>query len=183
MNNCINNTLSACRYLINYCINYCDNARKCYCECLDNDDQYNSLCVYKDTIDISKNMNVLILCISLTVFICIFCTWCKIKLYNSYTNPRLTNNFNNFDNYSNNILHPNAMTQETRTYLQYPDYQTYVYEYNHNEESNNENNENNQNDTLPKYTEINLNDDTELPPPPEYLYVSESNHSTTHSTT
>ena len=126
MNNCINNTLSACKYLINYCINYCDNARKCYCECLDNDEQYNSLCIYKD----GTNMNILILCISLTVFICIFCTWCKIKLYNSYTNPRLTNNL---DNYSNNILHPNVMTQETITYLQYPnhqsDYQSYVYEY------------------------------------------------------
>ena len=167
----MNNTISACQYLINYCLNYCDNIRVCYCDCVNNDDQYNSLCVYKNGI----NMNILILCISLTIFICIFCTWCKVKFYNSYVNNGLTRNF---DNYSNNILHPTLLTQDTRTYLQYPDYQSYVYEYDHNEDNNNEDN---QNDALPKYTEINLNNDT--PPPPSYLYVNVNHHTTQNNQT
>jgi hypothetical protein len=155
---------------------FCTNVNECYCDCINNDEQYNSLCVYKSS---NVNINIFVLFISISVFLCILVWCCKIRLYNSL-NPRLTNNL---DNNSNNILLPSLMlTTNYSQYQRFPDYQTYIYEYNteHNTEHNiNELNKPDENEVLPKYNEIIIDNDTQQPP--SYLYVNDINQSPSQS--
>ena len=77
MDYCINKTVSICNNLFNYCINLCLQDNACYCQCIDDDANYNKLCVYNNAV----NINLLIFIIFASCLSCITCYCIKLGIY------------------------------------------------------------------------------------------------------
>lgn len=158
---CINKTVLICNNLFNYCINLCLQDNTCYCQCIDDDANYNKLCVYNNAV----NINLLIFIIFASCLACITCYCIKLGMYR-----RMLRNSRNTNNIQNITLLDDITTSSPNTTSSLNSFHTSTIMNNYSAIEDN--------DSLPKYNQL-----EHYAPPPEYFMIMYNNaNNTTNST-
>ena len=160
MDYCINKTVSICNNLFNYCINLCLQDNACYCQCIDDDANYNKLCVYNNAV----NINLLIFIIFASCLSCITCYCIKLGIY-----KRILRNSRNTHNMQNNTPLDSITDSSLNTTNSLNSFHTSTTMNNYSAIEDN--------DSLPKYNQL-----EHYAPPPEYFLIMYNNTTNTSST-